>query len=194
MRTLTIADVYLSRGLEVFAAPAWAFERLDDGPALRTADAAWGPLLQELAARRKAVSDRKAADWDATLKAAADPTSPGHELARARVSISVAFRRGSSPPGRGWPRLTSPTARFPRTCAACGSEFFGVGRVAACSNRCAGERRDATRTRGEPRPCVYHHPRPCDWCGEPFKPVRADARFCSGKCRVARHRLHRSPA
>jgi hypothetical protein len=30
--------------------------------------------------------------------------------------------------------------------------------------------------------------RPCERCGEPFTPTRSDARFCSGRCRVAAHR------
>jgi hypothetical protein len=28
----------------------------------------------------------------------------------------------------------------------------------------------------------------CAHCGEPFTPARSDARYCSGRCRVAAHR------
>lgn len=28
----------------------------------------------------------------------------------------------------------------------------------------------------------------CAWCGSEFTPKRSDARFCSGRCRVAAHR------
>jgi hypothetical protein len=33
----------------------------------------------------------------------------------------------------------------------------------------------------------------CSWCGDPFTPARRDARYCSGRCRVAAHRAGRKP-
>lgn len=38
------------------------------------------------------------------------------------------------------------------------------------------------------KPRVQHDPMPCAHCGEDFTPKRSDARYCSGKCRVAAHR------
>lgn len=31
----------------------------------------------------------------------------------------------------------------------------------------------------------------CAWCATEFTPARSDARFCSGRCRVANHRAYR---
>lgn len=39
-----------------------------------------------------------------------------------------------------------------------------------------------------PPPRVYE----CEHCHAPFEPWRSDARFCSGRCRVAAHRTRRS--
>jgi hypothetical protein len=38
--------------------------------------------------------------------------------------------------------------------------------------------------------CAAAEPQPktCDRCGEEFTPKRRDARYCSGRCRVAAHR------
>lgn len=80
-------------------------------------------------------------------------------------------------------------------CVVCGTPFYGsTVAVKACSARCAKARKDAVRTRGENRPAarvpVVHQPRACDHCREAFAPARGDARFCSGRCRVAAHRVH----
>jgi hypothetical protein len=46
---------------------------------------------------------------------------------------------------------------------------------------------------GNREPCDHRQPetdrtRVCEQCGESFTPSRSDARYCSGRCRVAAHR------
>jgi len=189
VRVLTIDDVYVTRGLEVYAAPAWAFERCPSlGISIRPIDAAWEPLREELGRRRREVADRKKARWEAIMAAAAR----GDEWAKTLVSMSVAFRRHAvvHQPHHGFPRLDCyrGPGRYPRTCKVCESEFFHVGRVTCCSNRCAAIRRKDTHV--QPKR-VEHGLRQCGQCGEWFTPARVDARFCSGRCRVANHRASR---
>jgi hypothetical protein len=75
-------------------------------------------------------------------------------------------------------------------CVVCGTTFGGRLHVSACTDKCAEIRRKATRTRGtKPRERVCHQPKPCKHCRESFWPRRADAVYCSTRCRVADHRL-----
>ena len=79
-------------------------------------------------------------------------------------------------------------------CLHCGETFLRGYRVSArvCSNRCARERerqraREWAKANYQPRERTLHRTK-CEQCGETFKAVRADARFCSVRCRVAAHR------
>lgn len=58
------------------------------------------------------------------------------------------------------------------TCDQCGTTFSAVGK-----GRC--KRCQSCRAKGRPR---KKSKTPCDWCGEMFTHVNADARFCSHKC------------
>ena len=53
-------------------------------------------------------------------------------------------------------------------------------RLAVCSARCSARARRADR--------AAQREVTCEWCGDPFLQTRSDARFCSGRCRVAAHR------
>ena len=68
-------------------------------------------------------------------------------------------------------------------------------RVGYCSDECRRER-DHRRAvaRWANRPPREVEDRPCDRCGETFTPTRSDARYCSGRCRVAAHRAGDSSA
>jgi hypothetical protein len=79
--------------------------------------------------------------------------------------------------------------RHLKRCLVCGSEFYGLGRVLTCTEVCAAARRRSTHVHSKaPRLRIEHEPRPCHHCGHEFTPTRADARFCSGRCRTAHHR------
>lgn len=70
----------------------------------------------------------------------------------------------------------------PQPCVTCGRPIAGFGGHAnpkTCSRECSW---------GRPRKRVEHQPRACEHCGSLFTPTRSDARFCSGRCRVAAHR------
>jgi hypothetical protein len=102
----------------------------------------------------------------------------------------TSLRRSAARDAR--PGLRHPTQRAVKICVVCYKSFFGIGNVSACTDQCAKERRHSTRTRGtKRRRPVYHDLRPCKHCGEPFKPRRADAVYCSPRCRVADHRNSR---
>ena len=88
-----------------------------------------------------------------------------------------------------WDHAPDSKFDFGKTCVVCGKHFYGLGPIATCTDKCGKARRDATRTRGEwRREPVVHEPRKCEVCGEEFTPARNDAKFCSGRCRVAHHR------
>lgn len=72
-------------------------------------------------------------------------------------------------------------------CNGCGRKVIYVPvtswqRYVACSNTC---RRIAQRR-------LHHDQRECDRCGKPYRPVRADACYCSTRCRVAAHRARQA--
>jgi len=82
-----------------------------------------------------------------------------------------------------------------RSCVYCGVAFAGTGRALYCSQRCR-NRVYVERHREERRAYLLQrralHPRPprlvlppraCEQCGQPFTPFRADARYCSARCR-----------
>src|ERR1019366_7804015 len=71
------------------------------------------------------------------------------------------------------------------TCHTCLKRFLRntITRVDYCSPRCMPKRKRKRKSEAKPRPTIK-----CAQCGESFSPKRADARTCSGKCRVALHR------
>ena len=60
-------------------------------------------------------------------------------------------------------------------------EFRSFSGVKAAGHRCSECR--AAKPVAQPRPAVA-----CRHCGVEFTPTRSDARYCSGRCRVAAHR------
>jgi len=87
---------------------------------------------------------------------------------------------------------------YVRTCTVCGEEFICMSHIPSrsCSKRCwralrreyVNQRRKIRERRKYPRDPVDHDWRQCEHCGGVFEQTRKDARFCSGKCRVAHHR------
>lgn len=73
-------------------------------------------------------------------------------------------------------------------CGECGrmlaSEAFGPSRF-ALPIKCEGCRSQRIKR-------ATRESRPCHQCGETFTPSRTDARYCSGRCRVAAHRASRA--
>jgi hypothetical protein len=147
----------------VIAAPLWAFERKYWG--WSQVDEAWSDIEAELQRR-----------WEEL------PKTEGWGVFRRRLVRSQRCNAHLHHGGQ-WRE---------RTCLACGEDFMSTshGRHAVtCTEACAAARRMATHVPGkQPRPHVEHEPRPCGRCGEPFTPTRADARYCSVRCRVAHHR------
>jgi hypothetical protein len=162
MRRLTLDDIRLSRWSNVIAAPLWAFERRYGGSWYRIEEA-WADIDAELA-RRWEVMSRQRDSWGRRLRDWQGCTS--------------------------WPQHGG---RFSmRRCLACGEDFMSTSHghhAVTCTEACARARRKQTHVHSkQPRPHVTHEPRACDHCGEEFTPARADARYCSGKCRTAHHR------
>jgi hypothetical protein len=69
-------------------------------------------------------------------------------------------------------------------CSRCGQPFVVHGTQVYCSIECAREERNERRREANER-----RPRECARCGKTFTPTRSDALFCSGRCRIAAHRL-----
>jgi hypothetical protein len=148
-------------------------------------DEAMAAVLAELEAQHHAKQAKSVEEWRARIQAAeyGDQKSAalialfgGPEKVLVPAPWTFEFNRHKFP----WRHL----------CHECWQEFRS-GSIASkvCSDECASER-NAANTRlwrhGQKKP-----PRPaatCGRCGETFAPARADARFCSGKCRVAAHR------
>jgi hypothetical protein len=168
MRTLTLDDIRVSDGDRklVIAAPTWAYEPgviYNSKQRYRPIKEAW--VLIDEAIRK--IPDRRP-EW----------RKPGSKFyfANARTCVS------------------EPTLRMLHDCRLCGEAFFGYGRTQFCSARCYRTRRKQTHVYSKqprkkyPREPVDHDYRPCEHCGWEFEPTRKDARFCSGRCRVAAHR------
>lgn len=79
---------------------------------------------------------------------------------------------------RYWPPVSA------RPCAECGRTLLRNQLVYCCPS-CAhdGDLRRQRAIRAANRP-----PKVCERCGTPLEGTRADARFCSARCRVAAHR------
>lgn len=80
------------------------------------------------------------------------------------------------------------------TCEVCGERYSSgtgswdpAGRVGYCTDACRG----SAAARARPRRAEDTTPlseRHCELCGRAFEPVRADSRFCSGRCRAVAYR------
>jgi hypothetical protein len=189
LRPLRLADVRLSRGGRVIAAPAWAFEvAWALRGRLRPIVAVWRPLRRTLARRTQTAEAHAAARRQEDL--AALTTLPKDDPRRQLAAIRVAARRHSSGPAHPQPPLNAayPDIINTKRCVICQAEFVSLGRLVACSSACAARRRQAThRQSTRPRRRI-HAPRPCAECGQTFTPQRTDARQCSVRCRVAAYR------
>jgi hypothetical protein len=81
-------------------------------------------------------------------------------------------------------------------CHVCGGDYINVGGNyhlrAFCSNDCQrnkyNQTRQAQRAKFRPSRAREQITRDCEACGVEFNPARADAKYCSVKCRVAAHR------
>jgi hypothetical protein len=175
VRTLTFEDVRVSardRNL-IIAAPVWAYEpgvRHRGKQRYRPIKAAWVLIYKTIAER-------------------GDP-DPRPEWRRPGSKYYYATSRDC---------VDLPTLDMIHYCQVCGESFFGYGRTQTCSARCYRARRKQTHVYSKqprkkyPREPVDHDWRPCEHCGYEFEPARKDARFCSGRCRVAHHRAQTKP-
>jgi hypothetical protein len=215
MRTLTLDDVRLNWSGTVVAAPIWAYEPATEPDFLiRTSRGIiphyppnarfwrirglWGAVDAEEARIRAGLEleeEEREAEWEARkarlIRDAADDHSPTADKSLTELNILLMAERcrDRPDPSRSAPSLIYPTARALKWCVACQERFFGLGATTICSEKCLKVRLAQTHVQSkQPRPRVGHEPRPCDHCGEDFLPARADARFCSGRCRVAHHR------
>ena len=147
--------------------------------------ACWRPLLKELQRESDAVQPRREAAY-AVLRAAGVVGLLGdtdtHRIVRVPAHADL------------------------RQCRNCGRPFYALSdeprarrRWGYCQRGCTWhERRRLAHRRGEPpivRPPLRPWPkRTCLHCGDEFVPARRDARYCSGRCRVAQHRANRRTA
>jgi hypothetical protein len=74
-----------------------------------------------------------------------------------------------------------------RWCRVCGQAFVGI-RSSTCTNKCDAERLAHLRAKTGKRRRVRQTLTVCQQCRNQFMPTRHDAKFCSGRCRVAHHR------
>jgi hypothetical protein len=200
MRKVTFDDIRLSDDdrISIIAAPVWAYERDNLFRDYRRIDGPWDEIDAELKARderRKAAYAAKLDRWERNVD---DPNLTEFQREFSGFLLYAHTRIGSEgPEPRQWaPSFSRPGDANLKTCIICGSEFFRAGRVDTCTPKCAKVRRDQTRTRGNwhRQPVkVEHEPQYCDHCGDEFLPTRKDARFCSGRCRVAAHRAQTKP-
>ncbi len=93
-----------------------------------------------------------------------------------RVCVRREVRHRECAEGWRWDRQTH--------CARCWRpvSYHGVGRLAYCCTDCRDAAENDRRLQRRP-----DRARTCDRCGQPFT-GRADARYCSTRCRVAAHR------
>jgi hypothetical protein len=194
MRTVTFDDVRVSADdpNHIIAAPAWAYEPgiVHRGKIYYLAiEAAWVLIGGELKKRAAIAADEEGRRIEAAKAIIGDESivrdDPRKEEAKEYIA-GCAWRR-CFPTPRNCVYL--PAHGMQHVCRVCGELFFGYGRTRICSDRCARTRRKETHVYSKvPRKPVEHDPRPCDHCHHNFIPTRRDARFCSGRCRVAAHR------
>jgi hypothetical protein len=168
-RRLTLEDIRVTWRGVIFAAPMWSYEGDMMGGWTRIGKL-WKPVYEELA--------RREAEREAARK----------EVKEFRQVVKTAIQ--SLRLSNHEPSLHYPTGFAIKRCRVCSERFFALGNTSTCTEECAAVRRAATRTRGArvPRKPVDHAPQKCQQCGETFTPNRSDARFCSARCRVAKHR------
>lgn len=199
-RVLKLEDVRLD-GHHVLAAPIWSFEqrRYCNG-----AVSGYSPNLElwekvnEERRRRKAAEQAEREKQQ--LQLANDDTPMGQHL-RKLESLVAMLPRNNRPRGMRVALSPRPDGGVPhcdgswKVCRVCRSQFMGWGGVKFCKDACAAVRIAATKakTRAKEKQNprvrrVCHDPRSCGGCGLPFTPKRADAKYCSVRCRVAQHR------
>jgi hypothetical protein len=176
-RVLKLSDVRRSSGrhnFEVIAAPTWAFNR--DGGWVYPIPELWEPLLAEL--RRLADEDhaRQLDDLRQLMGRVQAGTATGAERQMAGLMARSLTERPII-------RAMVATRDQERSCRVCRSVFYSVTAARYCSDTCHTRRPIRRKSRAKVRP-----PRPCDRCAVVFQSSRADARFCSVRCRVAAHR------
>jgi hypothetical protein len=160
MRKLTLDDIRITRGGNVIAAPLWAYECR--GGYCDAIAEAWADIRPELARR-----------WIEQCK-----------------SIGARFKRTP----QTWHQRSIAHGYYAlmRECLVCGETFLALNAdhsPTVCTEKCwRAWRKQNHKQSTRPRPHVSHDERLCPQCHEAFKPRRADAVFCSGRCRVAHHR------
>jgi hypothetical protein len=202
MRTLTFDDIRVSardRNL-IIAAPTWAYEPgvTDDRgrQRYRPIEAAWVLIDGEFEKRRAIAAEEQRRRIEAAEAIIADESIASDDRRKERAKNYLAGLARM----RHWNQIrfatakncvSEPTPHMIHDCRLCGEAFFGYGRTQFCSARCYRTRRKETYVRSkQPRKPVKveQEPRDCDYCYREFLPTRRDARFCSGRCRVAAHR------
>jgi hypothetical protein len=213
-RTLTLDDVRMNWAGTVVAAPLWAYEPTTEIMLVRTSRGIiplvrrkdrfrrirelWGTINAEVArirAQRELEEDERKAEWEARkdrlIRDAANDDSPTREKSLTELHFLLRAERLGRRAEKDAPSLYWPTGRAHKWCVVCGEQFFGLGSVTTCTEKCHAARRKQTHVPSkQPRPHVEHQPRACERCGESFTPRRSDGRFCSGRCRVAHHRAN----
>lgn len=131
----------------------------------------------------RAERERLAANWRGSLGAAFLSGYYGHDRFEIVPGLMVS---------RSGERIeTDPVEHEERACRCCGQRFASFHGTQLCSDECATEMlRAGSRERARARPsrAKVLDDRACEHCGDQFTPARADAKFCSVKCRVAAHR------
>ncbi len=147
------------------------------------------PLRQERQEREQAALDERWQTWDAADagdKEAKKWTSFGKRPTSRTVEVTAQSLEVSD---YRWV-----DGRAVSKCAHCGAEIvrtYGKNRHRFCSNTCADG--NAAYLKADRREYDYYtpvvrDPIPCAVCATPFVPTRSDAKTCSVKCRVKRHR------
>jgi hypothetical protein len=194
-RILKITDVRLTPdGTDVHTAPLKYFDVVDiEGKVTVRSPTDWSAVARHInpcrvRAHQRAVEQhrREAEEWLALSKEDQDRRRPFDW-------------KWVTPPNRPvpepWPRFTRPAvsslhASTPSTqgsgifgCRICGEWGYQPFRYGRKPHYCSPACRPQPESRAKPRATIR-----CVQCGEFFSPKRADARTCSGKCRVALHR------
>ena len=79
--------------------------------------------------------------------------------------------------------MSSISVPAPRSCVECGGPNWRPGvRYVCCSPECS-RARDLARNRARGRVSGDKTPRPCRYCGQPFKATNTDSSHCSQACR-----------
>jgi len=181
--TLIVTDIYLDGDLRLSACPVHAggvrLLRRDSGILVADPDG-WGDILADWAERLRRRHEYEVWLYEDLMAAVEDRKLPAMVLSR-------------KPPEHPRAPQSLESIRFydRGECASCGVpygrwhaaiKYCSTSCKAAATRRMAAE--NARRRRSEGRTTDHT----CQHCGASFEPKRADARFCSGRCRVAFHR------